>query len=494
MAIKMRRGNYSDLDTSKLVGGEIAVTDNPSRVVVKTNAGSVIKLVTEGSVASDAFANIKVGSSTIEAIGDDTLEMEAGNGVTLTPDTTNKKVTISAAISVEDSLTSSSTTDALSANQGKVLKDLVDSKADTSSLSIKADLVSGKVPASQLPSYVDDVIEGYYYNGAFYEEAAHTTEITPEAGKIYVDLSTNVQYRWGGSAYVEISSSLALGETAGTAYEGSKGKANADAITEINSKISSAATSSNKLIAETELRTGTASADVLLRRTQGHTNKNILHVLDEVVDTTINGITYTITRNDEGEVTQIDIDGTATEDSILELNPSVDIYGTSSKTVLTYCFDNASQHNNEYKFFFDNVSGQIYRAYIKVFAGYTADHVIGKPMVRDVYTSAKFEPYHAYTTDDEIAAIKGVIPSGASTSNKLATASDIPAVDQTYNAASVNAQSGAAVAGAISPITEVIPSGASSSNKLVTASQIYSQPTFTVTGEALVYTPGSLPS
>ena len=126
MAIKMRRGNYSDLDTSKLVGGEIAVTDNPSRVVVKTNAGSVIKLVTEGSVASDAFANIKVGSSTIEAIGDDTLEMEAGNGVTLTPDTTNKKVTISAAISVEDSLTSSSTTDALSANQGKVLKGYVD--------------------------------------------------------------------------------------------------------------------------------------------------------------------------------------------------------------------------------------------------------------------------------------------------------------------------------------------------------------------------------
>ena len=63
---------------------------------------------------------------------------------------------------------------------------------------------NGKVPSSQLPSYVDDVIEGYYYNGAFYEEAAHTTEITPETGKIYVDLSTNKSYRWGGSVYVEI--------------------------------------------------------------------------------------------------------------------------------------------------------------------------------------------------------------------------------------------------------------------------------------------------
>ena len=37
---------------------------------------------------------------------------------------------------------------------------------------------SGKVPTSQLPSLVNDVIEGYYYNGSFYEEAAHTTEIT----------------------------------------------------------------------------------------------------------------------------------------------------------------------------------------------------------------------------------------------------------------------------------------------------------------------------
>lgn len=69
----------------------------------------------------------------------------------------------------------------------------------------KADLVGGKVPAAQLPSYVDDVIEGYYYNSKFYEEAAHTTEITPETGKIYVDLSTDVTYRWSGSAYIALS-------------------------------------------------------------------------------------------------------------------------------------------------------------------------------------------------------------------------------------------------------------------------------------------------
>jgi len=79
----------------------------------------------------------------------------------------------------------------------------------------------GKVPASQLPSYVDDVIEAANF-------AALPAE--GEAGKIYVTLNDNKTYRWGGSAYAEISASVALGETQGTAYEGSKGKALKDAF------------------------------------------------------------------------------------------------------------------------------------------------------------------------------------------------------------------------------------------------------------------------
>lgn len=84
---------------------------------------------------------------------------------------------------------------------------------------------TGKVPSSQLPSFVDDVIEGYYYNNKFYSDSAHTTEITGESGKIYVDLTTEKTYRWSGSAYAEISASLALGETSSTAYRGDRGKA-----------------------------------------------------------------------------------------------------------------------------------------------------------------------------------------------------------------------------------------------------------------------------
>jgi hypothetical protein len=80
---------------------------------------------------------------------------------------------------------------------------------------------TGKVPSSQLPSYVDDVIEAANF-------AALPAE--GEAGKIYVTLDDNKTYRWGGSAYAEISASVALGETQGTAYEGSKGKALKDAF------------------------------------------------------------------------------------------------------------------------------------------------------------------------------------------------------------------------------------------------------------------------
>lgn len=83
---------------------------------------------------------------------------------------------------------------------------------------------NGKVPSSQLPSYVDDVIEGYYYNNKFYEDSAHTTEITGATGKIYIDLVSNKTYRWSGTGYAEISESLALGETSSTAYRGDRGK------------------------------------------------------------------------------------------------------------------------------------------------------------------------------------------------------------------------------------------------------------------------------
>lgn len=73
---------------------------------------------------------------------------------------------------------------------------------------------TGRVPSSQLPSYVDDVLE-YATVSSFPQ--------TGEDGKIYVAEDTNRQYRWSGTQYVEISPSLALGETSSTAYRGDRG-------------------------------------------------------------------------------------------------------------------------------------------------------------------------------------------------------------------------------------------------------------------------------
>lgn len=128
---------------------------------------------------------------------------------------------------------------------------------------------SGKVPPSQLPSYVDDVVEfsgivsditllpastilmgrvvysandncfalstgmtgnPKYYNNWQGRENYEDDSFVPLSGKIFVDTETNKSYRWSGSDLVEISSSLALGETAGSAYAGDKGKKNADDI------------------------------------------------------------------------------------------------------------------------------------------------------------------------------------------------------------------------------------------------------------------------
>lgn len=89
---------------------------------------------------------------------------------------------------------------------------------------------TGKVPAAQLPSYVDDVLE--------YSTKAQFPQIG-ETGKIYVSKDTNLTYRWTGTQYLEISQSLALGETPSTAYPGDKGKANRDALNSMPTKLTS---------------------------------------------------------------------------------------------------------------------------------------------------------------------------------------------------------------------------------------------------------------
>lgn len=130
---------------------------------------------------------------------------------------------------VDDSFSSTSTNPV----QNKTVKAALDLKADAASLDsyvLKSSVgatngiaqldSTGKVPSSQLPSYVDDVIEGYYANGKFYKESSKTNELAKETGKIYVDLTTNKTYRYGGTAFAVISETLAIGTTSSTAAAG----------------------------------------------------------------------------------------------------------------------------------------------------------------------------------------------------------------------------------------------------------------------------------
>ena len=84
---------------------------------------------------------------------------------------------------------------------------------------------SGVIPSTQLPSYVDDVVEVVAFSNL---------PSKGESGKIYIVTSTNIQYRWSGTAYVEISKSIALGETSSTAYPGDKGKATTDVVNSLS--------------------------------------------------------------------------------------------------------------------------------------------------------------------------------------------------------------------------------------------------------------------
>ena len=100
------------------------------------------------------------------------------------------------------------------------LQVLDDKKANatavTQVLSTKADLIDGVIPANQLPSFVDDVLN---FSGLA------SFPSLGQSGKIYIAENTNKTYRWGGSSYVEVGDGgVALGETIATAYRGDRGK------------------------------------------------------------------------------------------------------------------------------------------------------------------------------------------------------------------------------------------------------------------------------
>lgn len=130
-------------------------------------------------------------------------------------------------IKVEDNNSSSSLVILPAANEDVTLTAPTTSGtiARNEDLINKADLVGNKVPSSQLPAYVDEILEGEYIDTTTFNDLS-SVPYTPSSDKIYFDNigATGLLYRWSGSEYVVISQSLAIGETSSTAYRGDRGK------------------------------------------------------------------------------------------------------------------------------------------------------------------------------------------------------------------------------------------------------------------------------
>ncbi|MDR3023264.1 hypothetical protein [Chryseobacterium sp.] len=174
--------------------------------------GGTSGTLVSGDVTLAAGANMAVNQTgnTITLVSTDTT-YTAGNGLTLSGTSFSLPITTSGTGNVVTGITQ--TTNGLTVNLGSMptssdLANYIPVSQKGAANGVAALDASGLVPASQLPSYVDDVLEGYYKaaDGKFYKEAGYTTLITGETGKIYVSLDTNKTYRWTGTTFVYITS------------------------------------------------------------------------------------------------------------------------------------------------------------------------------------------------------------------------------------------------------------------------------------------------
>lgn len=251
--ILLKRGLQSNLSNLTLSPGEPAVTLDTLTMYVGDSNGDpqIVKASAVGSVSS---ADKLTTARNIALGGDITGNVNFDGGSNVTINTTLPNITTAGT----KPKVSYNAKGLITGGNDLVAGDIPElptskiSGLDTA-LTNKADLVAGKIPTNQLPSFVDDVVE------------AATLELLPvtgETGKIYVTTSDNVTYRWSGSGYVEISASIALGETSSTAYRGDKGKIAFDHSQVVHDKIlvglgnvDNTADSTKEVLSATKLKT-----------------------------------------------------------------------------------------------------------------------------------------------------------------------------------------------------------------------------------------------
>jgi hypothetical protein len=241
--------NYTDQEITKITDGTYTAkkatsatsADSATNVTKNINGKAITNIFeTDGVTVKKATSATNATNVTTSINGKAITDIFETNGTTVKKATSaNSAANATHANSADTATTASVASKASKDGDGNIIS----STYVKSSLLGKARGVAtldetGQVPASQLPSFVDDVIEGYLYNGKFYKESAHTTAITGEGGKIYVDLGNKKTYRWSGSAFVEISASIAIGETTGTAFDGKRGKDLENAYSSLNTNLS----------------------------------------------------------------------------------------------------------------------------------------------------------------------------------------------------------------------------------------------------------------
>jgi|GEM_PF-3290612 len=215
--------------TIKSVSAERVDSDQAAEVV---NNGTELEADLHFKIPQGVTPNLTIGTVTTGAIGSN-----AGASITGTPEAPVLNLVLplasKAALGIDNVTNESKATmfnnPTFTGSVSGVTRNMVglgnvDNTSDTSkpisaatqtALNLKADLVNGIVPAAQLPSYVDDVLE---------YDSVTAFPATGESGKIYIAKDTNITYRWGGTVYVVISDTIALGETSSTAYRGDRGK------------------------------------------------------------------------------------------------------------------------------------------------------------------------------------------------------------------------------------------------------------------------------
>jgi len=207
MKIRLKRGLSSNITAVNLDAGEPAFCTDTGKLYIGDGTSNIL-VNPDGGTAETAnkLAIARSISLTGDATGSTNFDGSANVSidVTVADDSHNHIISnIDGLQSALDSKQASLGFTPLNAN----LKGAANGVAELDE--------AGKVPASQLPSYVDDVLE--YDNQAGFPT-------TGETGKIYVTKDTNKTYRWSGSGYVEISASLALGTTSSTAFRGDYGQ------------------------------------------------------------------------------------------------------------------------------------------------------------------------------------------------------------------------------------------------------------------------------